>query len=344
MAPRRRSWVRVVQFGLGLALVIVTFAVFLPKVADYGSVWAEARSMSWPQLVLLLAVAVWNVLTFGPNWMVALPGLRYRQSLEVTMAGTAVANVVPAGSAVSFGVTWAMLREWGFKRPAVARALVINGVWNHLTNVGYPLVALLLLTLTGGKDENLTRASIVGAILFGLSVGFLVAILHSERQAYRFGALWDRVATWIARIFRRGPVKGSGAALANFRLDSLDLLRRRWLALTVAIIVGTLSVFLVMFVALRVTGVPRTDVSLVEAFTAWSLIRLLTAIPLTPGGVGITELGLVGTLTGFGGSNPKVVAAVLLYRALTYLPPVLLGALVAFTWRRQKHTPKALGL
>jgi putative heme transporter len=334
-AARRRR-VKVMQLVIGLALMVVTFAVFLPKIAGYGSVWAAVRSMSPWQVALLAIVAIWNLLTFGPNWMVALPGLRFWQSLEMNMAATAVANTVPAGSAVSFGISWAMLREWGFERRAVALALILNGIWNNLLNAGYPIVAVTLLALTGETNDVLMRAAFLGAVLFIVVVAVLVAIMHSEKQALRFGRFWDRVATVALRLLRRGPVQGSGLALVRFRVDSLELLRRRWLALSATIIIGTLSVFLVLLVALRVTGIGASDVTIIEAFTAWSLVRLFTALPLTPGGIGITELVLVGTLTQFGGDEANVVAAVLLYRALTYLPPVFIGALVAFTWRRHR--------
>jgi putative heme transporter len=335
-ASRRRR-IRAIQLFFAAALMVVTFAVFLPSIADYGSVWDAVRTMSTWQVALLAVVAIWNLLTFGPNWMVALPGLGFWQSLEMNMASTAVANVVPAGSAVSFGISWAMLREWGFERRAVALALILNGIWNNMVNVGYPLVAVGLLAITGEENAVMTRASIFGAALLVIGVVVLVAIMHSEKQAVRFGRFWDRIASMVLRPVRRGPVQGSGVALVRFREDSLELLRRRWHALTVAIVVGTLSVFLVLFVALRVTDVGSNEVTLVEAFTAWSLVRLLTALPLTPGGIGITELVLVGTLTGFGGDEPKVVAAVLLFRALTFLPPVFIGAVVAFTWRRHER-------
>ena len=335
-ASRRRR-VRAIQLFFAAALMVVTFAVFLPRIADYGSVWEAVRSMSTWQVALLAAVAIWNLLTFGPNWMVALPGLRFWQSFEVTMASTAVANVVPAGSAVSFGISWAMLREWGFERRSVALALILNGIWNNLINVGYPLVAVGLLAITGEENAVMTRASIFGATLLVIGVAVLVAIMHSERQAVRFGRFWDRIASAALRPVRRGPVRGSGLALVRFREDSLELLRRRWLALSATIVVGTLSVFLVLVVALRVTDIGSGEVTLVEAFTAWSLVRLLTALPITPGGIGITELVLVGTLTQFGGDEAKVVAAVLLYRALTLLPPVFIGAVVAFTWRRHER-------
>lgn len=336
-APPKTSRKRLFQMLFGAAITVLTFAFLLPRMANYGDVWKAARSMSPTQLTLLIVVAIWNLVTFAPSWQVALPGLRYRQSLEVTFASTAVANVMPAGSAVSFGIAWAMLREWGFEGRAVARAMILTGVWNHLLNVGFPLIALVMLTLDGGRSPLLTRAAIVGAFLFVLSIGVLVLILRSASQARRVGHWWDRVATSVLRPLRRGPVVGSADALERFRADSITLLRRRWLALTGAALLGTLSVFLVLLVAVRVTGIGVSQLDLIEIFTAWSLVRLLTALPITPGGIGIAELGLVGMLTQLGGDEAAVVAAVLLFRALTFLPPILLGMVVAFTWRRHPH-------
>ena len=329
-----------IQLGFGLAVMIVTFGVFVPRIAVYGAIWDTVSSLEGWQIALLLTAATLNVLTFAPDWMVLLPGLRFRQALEVTMASTAVANVVPAGGAVSFAISWTMFREWGFEGRAVARALILNGVTNTLLNVGYPLIAIVLLASTGEDNGFLTRAATIGAVVFIVGVGLLVAIMHSEKQALRVGRVWDSLASLMLRPIKRGPVRGSGVAIARFREDSIDLVRRRWYAMILCVVVGTMTVFLVLVVALRVTGIGWHDVTLIEAFTAWSLVRLLTALPLTPGGIGITELGLVGTLTQFGGEEAKVVAAVLLFRAVTVLPPIAIGAIVAFTWRR--HEQRAL--
>ena len=83
---------------------------------------------------------------------------------------------------------------------------------------------------------------------------------------------------------------------------------------------GQLTVFLVLLVSLRVLGVSGSEVSAVEAFAAWSLARLLGSIPITPGGLGIVELGLTTALVGFDGDQVEVVAAVLVYRAMTIVP------------------------
>jgi uncharacterized protein (TIRG00374 family) len=111
-------------------------------------------------------------------------------------------------------------------------------------------------------------------------------------------------------------------------------LRRRWLPLTLATCAGQLSVFVVLVVCLRALGVDESQVTLTEAFAGWTFVRLLGSVPITPGGVGIVELGLTGALVGFGGPNDAVVAAVLLYRVLTVLPTLVLGVVAGFLWRR----------
>jgi len=104
-----------------------------------------------------------------------------------------------------------------------------------------------------------------------------------------------------------------------------------------AALLGNLTVFLVLLVSLRTLGVSSSQVTLVEAFASWALIRILGAIPITPGGIGVIELGLTGALIGFGGHKASVVAAVLVYRFLTTVPTLMLGLAAAFTWRRQRR-------
>ena len=124
----------------------------------------------------------------------------------------------------------------------------------------------------------------------------------------------------------------------RFRKETMGLLRRRWHVLTLATLAGHLSVFAVLLVSLRVLDVPASDVTWIEAFAAWSVIRVLGSLPITPGGLGIVELGLTSLLVGFGGGQAEVVAAVLVYRFLTIVPTLLLGMAAAATWRR--HHPR----
>ena len=81
--------------------------------------------------------------------------------------------------------------------------------------------------------------------------------------------------------------------------------------------------------------------TVIEVFAGWSLARVLGSIPITPGGLGLVELGLTTVLVGFGGNHAGVVAAVLLYRFLTIVPTLVLGAVAAATWRRRRRSQVA---
>ena len=106
-------------------------------------------------------------------------------------------------------------------------------------------------------------------------------------------------------------------------------------SLTLASLAGSSSGLLaVLVVSLRALGVTAAEVTLVEAFAAWALVRLIASVPITPGGIGVIELGLTGALVGFGGNNAGVVAAVLVFRFLTVVPTLVLGLVAAVTWRR----------
>jgi uncharacterized protein (TIRG00374 family) len=133
-------------------------------------------------------------------------------------------------------------------------------------------------------------------------------------------------------------VPWGGEALRRFRGEAIDLLRRRWHALTLAALAGNLAVFLLMIVSLRAVGVDRYEVTLAEAFAAWSVMRVIGTVPITPGGFGVVELGLTSLLVGFGGVNAEVVAGVLVYRFLQVVPTLLLGAVSAATWRLTRRS------
>jgi uncharacterized protein (TIRG00374 family) len=336
-ARRRALARRWLPAGAGIAVVAATFAFLLPQVASYRDVWDEVSELSWEWVAVLAAVTVLNVATFPPPWMAALPGLGYRRALAMTQASTALSMVVPGGAAVGMAGSYGMLRSWSFEARPVATAVTLTGVWNQFVNLGLPAVALVLLTVTGGGHPLLTTAALAGFAGLVVAVTGLALALASDGLAHGIGDAAARVASRALRVVRRGPVGWDGRAFVRFRHEASGIVRRRWHVLTVATLAGHLTVFVVLLCSLRAFGVPATDVSWIEAFAAWSLVRILGVVPLTPGGIGVVELGLTGLLVGFGGANAAVVAAVLVYRFLTMVPTLLLGLLAAATWRR--HHP-----
>jgi uncharacterized protein (TIRG00374 family) len=328
---------RVALGGVGLAIIVATFAFFLPRIADYRDVWDVVRDLSWPWIVALLAATALNICTFAPPWMVALPGLRFRPALMMTQASTALSIVAPGGAAIGIAGQFGILRVWNFSGTAIARAVTLVSLWNQFANLVYPIVAVFALAMTHEQTAFLATAAFVGAGILGIAVAALVLVLYSDRLAEDIGDAAARAASWVKAKFHREPVPWNGASFERFRNDAVELLRRRWHALTLATFAGSLTVFLVLVVSLRALQVPAEQVSIVQAFAAWSLARLLGSIPITPGGIGVVELSLTGSLVGFGGNNAGVVAAVLVYRFLTMVPTLLLGLVAASTLRR--HAP-----
>ena len=336
-APVRSRRRQLIGGGIAIVVIAGTFFFVLPRIADYRDVWGVVKTLTWEEFLALAVVAVANVLTYAPPWQAALPGLGFRQAFVVTQASTASTYVAPGGPAPGMAVSFAMLRGWGFSGRPVALAVTVTGVWNQLVIFGFPPIALWLLTSEGGDDPLLRTMALVGAVVLGAVVAGLIVGVWSAQLARKIGDVAARLVSWLKRLARRKRVGWDGESFVRFRHETMGLLRRRWHVITLATLAGHLSVFAVLLVSLRVLDVPASEVTLIEAFAAWSVVRVLGSLPITPGGLGIVELGLTSLLVGFGGGQAEVVAAVLVYRFLTMVPTLVLGLAAAATWRR--HQP-----
>jgi putative heme transporter len=333
---RRFTWRYALGVGVGLAVVVATFVFILPKIADYRDVWRVVKGLSWKDVALLAGATILNLVTCAPPWMAALPGLRFRQAFVVTQASTASTYVAPGGVAVGMALSFAMLRAWGFASAAVGLAVAVTGVWNQLAMLAFPTLALVLLTFTGDAHTALDTVAYLGLAIFIVVIAAFAAALSTPRLARWVGDLVARIVSWAMGLIRRKPVGWSGESFVGFRERTNSLLRRRWHVLTLATLAGHFTVFLLLLTTLRVLDVSGSEVSAVEAFAAWSLARLLGSIPITPGGLGVVELGLTTALVGFGGNQVEVVAAVLVYRFLTIVPTLVIGLLAGVTWKRYR--------
>jgi putative heme transporter len=331
---------RAVIGGVGIAVLVGTFVFILPRIADYRSVWDVVQDLTWEQIGLLVLATLANLATYAPPWMAALPGLGYRQGTVLTLASTSSTYIAPGGAAVGVATSYAMLRAWGFSGRPVSIAVAVTGIWNQFAMLGFPVVALAVLTVQHERSGLLQTVALIGLVVFVVALAGFAAGLWTPSLARKVGDLAARICNFGLRLIRRKPVTWEGDSFVKWRNETIRLLARRWHVLTIATLAGQLTVFLVMLAALRACGVSAHDVSFVEAFAGWSLARLLGSLPITPGGLGVVEVGLTGVLVGFGGNNADVVAAVLIYRFLTIVPTLLLGLLAAATWKR--HQPKTV--
>ena len=340
-AARRSSTPKtVLRAVIALVLIVVIF-YYLLKDISLADVWSAITAMTWNELAVLAVVAAWNLITYVFVWMSVTPGLSPGRAMVMTQATTAITNTVPAGSAIGVGMTYAMLGGWGFSRSRTTIAVLVSGVWNAFAKLAIPVLALALVALQGNADAARVTAAALG--IGGLIAAIVVfgLMLRSERMAERVGIVAGRFVSRLLALVRRPPAQGWEIATVKFRNRTVDLLEHGWFPITAATVVSHLSLYLVLLVSLRDVGVSDAEVGWAEVLAVFAFARLATAVPITPGGAGVVEAVLITGLVAAGGSKPEVVAAVLVYRALTWGLPVLVGVGCLLWWRKQTLTEPA---
>ena len=323
---------------ISLVVIAVAYALVLPRIASYTAVWKELRTLSWPWLVGLGAATVLNNLTLAPPLMVVVRGLKPIRAVRLTQTSTAVSLALPGGATVGMAAVFAMLRSWGVSRAEAGRAIAVAGLWSQGAVLIFPIVAVAVLAVDHRGSTILYAAAAAAGLICLTIVSAAAAVAARPGAAERVLSRLDRLLARARRVGGRAP-SWDAAGLIRFRADTAELIRRRWVALSVATALNQLSGFLVLDLCLRAVGVGAAEISVSESFAAWSTGRLISSLPTTPGGVGLVELSLTGILVGFGGHNARVIAAVLLYRALVIVPTLVAGTIAgaaAVLWRADR--------
>ena len=334
-AGRYRRGRRMVSTAASAVLVAAIFGFALPHFASYRSVWASVQMMTWPQVLLVVMAAAASLVA---GWLVIcsiLPSVRLREAAVVNLGSTAAANTLPAGGALAMGISWTMLSSWGVSGADYVLYTLVSGIWNVFARLGLPVAALMIMATVSRPQAGLLAGAVAGLVLLVIvAVGFGL-LLRSESFALRADAAVQRALTVACRLARRAPPSSAAGSLQGFRERASGLLGARGWRITAATAVNSLALWLVLLASVRGVGLSQSQVPWQTSLAAFAFVRLLTVLPVTPGGAGITELGLVSILAAAAGHKlaGQVTAAVLLYRAVTYLAPIPLGALACVAWR-----------
>jgi putative heme transporter len=332
-SPRRVLTGPAGRTALTVGVVVVVFAGVLPRLADYSAAWELVRDLTALEVAGIGAIALVNLFSYAPLWMAAMPGLSLGRAVLSDQASTAVSNTVPVGFAFGVGTNVAMYHSFGFSPAEITRAVALTGVWNTLVKLATPAVALAGVALVGDVDPWLGTAALVGSGVLLLGVGALVAVLSHGRAAAVLAAAAERAAGRAARAVRRRPPSGWVAHTDRFRTGSLDVVQHRWVHLTAAAIGSHAALFLVLLTCLRAVGGQGSDVPWVVVLAVFSLTRLVTLVPITPGALGVAELSYVAGLTAVGVDPAAAAGTVLLFRFLTWFLPIPTGIVTWLLWR-----------
>jgi uncharacterized membrane protein YbhN (UPF0104 family) len=234
-----------------------------------------------------------------------------------------------------------MLSSWGVSTAEYVLYTLVSGIWNVFARLGLPVLALVILATASRPGAGLIAAAAAGLALLAAMAGGLGLLMRSESSAVRAGRALQLALVMACRVVRRQASFDIPGSLLGFRDRAGALIAARGWRITAATTASNLTLWLVLLACLRGVGLSQAQVPWQTSLAAFAFVRLLTVLPITPGGLGITELGLVGILAvGVGpGVGAQVTAAVLLYRAVTYLPPIPLGAAAYLLWQ---HAPTLL--
>jgi len=323
-------------------VVGVVFGLVIPKLADYRAVLGivgDVGPAGWAVLLLLAAA----FLVAYPLVLVAvIPTLRLDEALVAQTTATAVNNAVPAGGAFSLPLQYAIYLSWGLSPEMVTSGLVAAGMFDQMARLVLPVVAVAGIALLGEAAGWMWTVAAVGTAAAGTMAVLLLLAVRSEEFARRVGGFLERLTTPLRRAVRRDPLDVTGTVL-RFRRDLLAVIVHRWKAAVAATFLNHVAMAALFLAAIRAAGVARSEIAWPWVLLAFALGRLLVVVPVSPGGLGLVDLGYLGLLTlGWQVTNPTtppdtdlLAAAVLLFRALSFLPPIPVGLGSWIVWRTE---------
>lgn len=330
--PTAWTWRRILQAVLGIGLAVVLIVWGLPHFAktSWADIWSSIQVVPWWHVLAFQGLMLAGLYCYTFTLTGAMPGLSHWRALILNLCGSSVSNLLPGGGAVGLAATYAMCRSWGFTNRATSTMAIVTGVWNVLSRIALPVVAIV--ALWWGNDQlpaPLRDAAVGGMITGAIIIGVLVAVIASERQAQRVGRFFDRLLRPLFRRSKRTATMSVDQLVRELRARITDTVRTGWLQMTFGMI-GFFGLYYALFVLImRDVGVA---LPLGMLFAAYAIGRLLTAVGITPGGLGVTESATVIALVGWGAPPAQATAGVVLFSVVTHLMEVPLGGLGWLAW------------
>jgi uncharacterized membrane protein YbhN (UPF0104 family) len=288
--------------------------VIFPVVS--GAPWQSVATTvgSIPALALTGLLVLWlaGLVAHTVTLTAALPGLTHRRALLLSLTGSAVSNVLPLGGVAGIALNHRMTRRWGFTAAAFASYTVVTNLWDILSKLMLPVLVVPLLVLGLPVGAGLRHLLIGAVVALPLVGGVASAVIARPRILGRLGRGAERVRAHVA-----------------------DVMSSAWQRLSIG-----MAAYAVLLFGLLLMCLTATDARVPVAFVliGFCVERLTTLVGLTPGGLGLVEVGLAGALLLAPGADaPGVAAGTLLYRALTFGLEIPVGGLLlaGWTWRQR---------
>lgn len=332
---RLRRWWPWIRYLVGLGLAALAVWALLGRRGELSGASGYLAHIEFPWVALAIVLELASIVAFAlvqqellaagsvtvsPGWITG-----------VTLAVTAIANSMPAGPLVSSVFAYRQYRRRGADETMAGWTLVAVFV---AASISLALVATAGLAIAGAEGASFDLVYVTIAVLI---VAIALGVVFVQRRALE----WVLSAALRASSrFLRWP-RGDVKALADHiidRIDTVALTPRRLVRVMAAGITNWLldcGCLAISFLAVGV-GVPWHGLLL-----AYGAGQLAVNLPITPGGLGVVEGSLTIALVAFGGAEASTVAAVLLYRIISFWGELPVGWAIwaGYTWRSRRDRP-----
>jgi uncharacterized membrane protein YbhN (UPF0104 family) len=300
-----------------------------------GDAIGEMRTLSAGVVVALVGLGVLERVSRAGIVQRLLGTTSFGRSLTIHDVGTAASKGVPLGGPLATGLRWSIARDAAVPTTTFTSMLVAYGVATTFVTWLLPFGVLLVeITQRQPTNTDLAMLAVCAVVVVG-SACFWALVLRSERLTGWLVAflrkLADRAISRWPSLTPRLAGHDVGAGLLEVR-SSLRAVAGRPIGLLGATALAQSVGAVILLVALRGLGV-GDELGLIEFARVYFVVTLLSSFVPVPGGVGVVEAGLTGALVAAGVDAPSALAGVLVFRLLTYVVPIALGAALYVTWR-----------
>jgi uncharacterized protein (TIRG00374 family) len=328
---RKRNWRRL-RFLVGLALGGVALWAVSGQGGELAGASSELSRLNPGWLLLAIVVEALSLVAFArmDQRLLRCGGVRAGTGrfTAISFAAGAIASSLPAGPLVASAFGFRQFRRLGASDALAAWALLASLVFSAL---GLALLATAGVIIAEREGSTFDLIGVTVAIL-AITIAGVVAVY--ERRALAKAFEWALRVSHRVTGFPRNPsdnvLSTFAASMSHVDLNKSDLFS----SLSWSIANWGLDCSCLVFSYLAVgAGVPWRGLLL-----AYGAGQLAANLPVTPGGLGVVEGSLVIALVAFGGGQVSTVAAVLLYRIVSFWGYLPVGWLVwaGLTWSNRR--------
>lgn len=319
-----------------LAATAIGLYVVWPSLAAVFSSGPQLRAVNplWGIPIVLAELA-----SFACMWALLRLALDVKPWFPIAtaqLAGNAFSRIVPGGAAAGGAMQFDILRQAGIGSTWVATGVTAVSLISTATLLGLPVISIAVILITGASVErNLFRVGSIAVVVCLAAMAGGAVLLFADRPLLWLGGFIQSVRNWLLR--RRAPLSDLPARL----VDERDLIRRVlgagwWKALIFSAGNWLLDLTALLIALAAVGAEPRASVVLL----AYVVAAFLGMIPITPGGLGFVEAGLVATLGLAGIGTDQALLATLVYRLASYWLPMPAGAAAYILAGRKYGRPR----